>query len=161
MRGLAAYPIRALLFCVTLLTGCTGSLHHGVRIGSAPQITEVQACAIGYDLARQVHDRVSLRRTVLLAPARATECEAHALDYLRRAGFRIDETGQGGARFKIALSRLDPEIISAVAWIGEDLMIARSYRPARTGVVATGPVSVQHLDPESFGTRPRTAEAGS
>lgn len=138
------------LLCAALLAGCT---HHGFPALRPAPVTDVQACAIGYDLARQIHDRVSLRRTVLLAPRTATACETHALEYLRRTGFRIDETGQGGVRFNIALSQLDPEIISAVAWIGDDLRIARSYRPAATGVTAAGPVSVQHLDPDSYSPR--------
>ena len=126
--SMLSFALRALpvLLCATLLAGCA---HHGLAVSRTAQVTEVQACAIGYDLARQIHDRVSPRRTVLLAPRAATACETHALDYLRRTGFRIDETGQGGLRFNIALSRLDPEIISAVAWIGDDLRIARSLPP--------------------------------
>ena len=153
MKAVAAYRVLPVLLCILLLAGCGGIGHHGPHIGRTPQVTGVQACAIGYDLAQQIYQRVSLRRTVILAPHRATGCETHALEYLRRAGFRIDETGQGGARFNIGLSRLDPEIISAVAWIGDDLRIARSYRPARTGVIAAGPVSVQHLEPDTYAPR--------
>ena len=144
-----------------LLTGCVSGIG-----GSAPffitreaQVTQVQACAIGYDLARQIHDRVSLRRTILLAPPRASGCEAHALTYLRQAGFRIAGTSQVGARFDITLSRYDPDTISAVASIGNELILTRSYRPSRTGVFALGPVSVQKLDPEMFVRR--TGRTGS
>lgn len=154
-------PAPVLLLCALLLAGCAGSTGTTAAFTASAVVTRVQACAIGYDLARQVHDRISLRRTVLLAPSRASPCEAHALDYLRRAGFRIDETGRGGARFTIALARLDPGTLSAVARIGDDLTIARLYRPARTGVVALGPVSVQHLDPDRYGTPDAAGGAGS
>ncbi|WP_170565613.1 hypothetical protein [Ruegeria atlantica] len=159
MTARATYRLLAILLCVNLLAGCAGSGGHGSGTGTVTfsggtaRVSDVQACAIGYDMARQIHDRVSLRRTVLLAPPRATACEAHALEYLRRAGFRIDTTGQGGTRINIALSRPEPEIISAVARIGDDLRIARSYQPARTGVVAAGPVSIQHLAPDTFDRR--------
>ena len=162
-RARAGKPVPGLLLgTALLLAGCGDIAGPAARPGfTDATVTQVQACAIGYDLARQVHDRISLRHTVLLAPSRATPCEAHALAYLRRAGFGIDETGRGGARFTIALSRLDRETLSAVARVGDDLTIARLYRPVRTGVVACGPVSVQHLDPESFARRDAKPEAGS
>lgn len=140
--------------CILMLVGCAGRGDApGARPFAQARVSEVQACAIGYDLAREIHARVSLRRTVLLAPRRASACERHALDYLRRAGFRIDETGQGGARLSIVLTRNDPETVSAVAQIGTGLRIARPYRPVATGVIAAGPVSIQHLDPDSYSTR--------
>lgn len=181
MRSIATGPVRRLwswcpipgrphrpasillLGTALLLAGCADMSGSTARpfLTSNANVTPVQACAIGYDLARQIHDRVSPRRTVLLAPSRATTCEAHALAYLRRAGFRIDETGQGGARFTIALAQIDPETLSAVARIGDALTIARTYRPARTGVVAIGPVSVQHLDPDRYDMRDTAGDKSS
>jgi len=139
-------------------------------------VSRAQACAIGYDLARAIHDTVSLRRTVIVAPKRAGPCERHALNYLRLAGFRIDQgTGKNtgaaqkpaGVSLDIELTRFDRggfdaadnstgsggDTVSAVARLGRGLVIARSYRPVYSGVVALGPVSIQHLDPDTY--RPR------
>ena len=113
-------------------------------------LTDVQACAIGYDLAREVHGRVALRRTVLLAPAPENSCERHALEYLRRTGFRIDETGQGGVRFAIDVDRMEDGDVAAVAEIGGSLRISRMYTPVATGVLAASAVTVQQLDPDTY-----------
>ena len=113
-------------------------------------LSDVQACAVGYDLARQVHERVALRRTVLLAPGRENSCERHALEYLRRTGFRVDETGQGGTAFDITLSRMEDGDVAAVAEIGGSLRIARMYTPVATGVLASSAVTVQQLDPDTY-----------
>ena len=137
---------------LTVLSACTGAGSiTGVLSGSGDAgLTDVQACAIGYDLARQVHERVALRRTVLLAPARENACERHALAYLRRTGFRIDETGQGGATFDVTLDRMEDGDVAAVAEIGGSLRIARMYTPVATGVLAASAVSVQQLDPDTY-----------
>jgi len=176
MRPAARTWSRAgLMPTLALLAGCTGGVMpgggdpinrtggSGVVISLTPgRVTEVQACAIGYDLARSIHEHVSLRRTVIVAPPRASACERHTLEYLRRAGFRVDRSGGGGARMDIALDRAGVDetgrpVVSAVVDIGGDLRIARVYRPERTGVVAVGPVSVQHLDPNTYDVR----EAGT
>ncbi len=143
------------LFLV-LLAGCGG--FSGTRAvplftTADPRLTEAQACAIGYDLAREIHGQVSLKRTVLVAPHRRTRCERHALEYLRRAGFRIDEAGLGGTEFRIRVARIDRETVSAIAEIGSGLRIARPYLPVRTGVVAVGAVSVQRLSPDTYAPR--------
>ncbi len=151
----------AALACL-LLAGCAGSPGPGLTLPGpalhpgAARVSAAQACAIGYDLARSIHDRVSLRRTVIVAPKRETACERHALEYLRRAGFRIDRTGQGGVSFDVTLDRLDADTVSAVAEVGGTLRIARLYRPVRTGVLPAGPVSVQDLDPDTYASREAT-----
>ena len=156
-----------------LLAGCTtlgndgGSLA-GV-VGNRAEVSEAQACAIGYDLARAIHDTVSLRRTVIVAPKNAGPCERHALNYLRLAGFRIDDNAGTyqisgnetpvGVTLDIELTRFGGssagggDTVSAVARLGRGLTIARSYRPAHTGVIALRPVSIQHLDADTY--RPR------
>ena len=121
------------------------------------QVSAVQACAIGYDLAQTIHATISLRRTILLAPPRASDCETHTLGYLRQAGFKINDGGQSGASFRISLDRAGGDrrgqIVSAVAEIGDGLRISRTYRPMPTGVVAHGPVSIQRLNPRFYERR--------
>ena len=135
-----------------LIAACTGTGDFpGAFSGKGSAgLTEVQACAIGYDLAREVHERVALRRTVLLAPGRENSCERHALEYLRRTGFRIDETGQGGVSFDILIDRMEDGDVAAVAEIGGSLRISRMYTPVLTGVLAASAVTVQQLDPDTY-----------
>ena len=135
-----------------LIAACTGTVDFpGALSGKgAAGLTEVQACAIGFDLAREVHERVALRRTVLLAPGRENSCERHALEYLRRTGFRIDETGQGGVTFDILIDRMEDGDVAAVAEIGGSLRISRMYTPVQTGVLAASAVTVQQLDPDTY-----------
>ena len=123
-------------------------------------VSEVQACAIGYDLARAIHQNVSLRRTVIIAPTRASPCERHTLNYLRQAGFRIDDRGLANhAAMRIVIERSARDlsrrpVISAVVEIGDDLRITRPYQPMRSGVVPMGPIAVQYLNPDTYQLRP-------
>lgn len=164
-RGLR---LMALLGCLGGLSGCaqgplpreSDARANGTVISLRPaRVSAAQACAIGYDLSRAIHATVSLRRTVLLAPSRANSCERHALHYLRRAGFRVDETGAGtGVRLRITLDRAGQDadgqpLVTAIATLGGDLRIARPYRPVRSGVFAAGPVSIQHLNPDTYARR--------
>ncbi|WP_419738619.1 hypothetical protein [Ruegeria sp.] len=142
-----------LLTLLPLLTGCASLNGSNVTSTGPVRLGQAQACAIGYDMARQIHTHVSLRQTVLLAPKRVSPCEAHALNYLRQAGFRIDETQTGGASFDITLTRAGEDTVLAIARIGADLRITRAYQPVHTGVIAAGPVSVQHLAPDTYTLR--------
>ena len=144
---------------VATLSACggTGGLVGAFKGGNAG-LTEVQACAIGYDLAREVHERVALRRTVILAPAPANSCERHAVEYLRRTGFQIDETRQGGAAFDIEVDRMEGGDVAAVAEIGGSLRIARMYTPVATGARAASAVTVQQLDPDTYLARGASRE---
>ena len=142
----------ACLGAFALVSACAGGgpLSGALPARSDAGLTDVQACAVGYDLARQVHERVALRRTVILAPVPRSSCERHALEYLRRTGFRIDETGHGGAAFDVAVDRMPDGDVAAVAEIGGSLRIARMYTPVATGVLAASAVTVQQLDPDTY-----------
>ncbi len=138
---------------LVLLVACNGAGSFTEAFGSGGDdagLTDVQACAVGYDLARQVHERVALRRTVLLAPARENSCERHALEFLRRTGFRIDDAGRGGVTFDVAVDRMEDGDVAAVAEIGGTLRISRMYTPVATGVLAASAVTVQQLDPDTY-----------
>jgi len=144
-------PPRLAAAALCLLTACSGGgLTAAFTGGADAGLTEAQACAVGYDLAREIHGRVALRRTVLLAPARRNACERHALEYLRRTGFRIDETGRGGVGLSVTVDRTDGGDVAAVAEIGGSLRIARMYTPVRTGALAASAVTVQRLDPDTY-----------
>ncbi|MYG25013.1 MAG: hypothetical protein F4213_03160 [Boseongicola sp. SB0677_bin_26] len=94
---------------------------------------------------------------MIVKTAGANACERHALVYLERAGFTL-VPGQraGAATFSVEVESLprapgDFPKVRAVAIVGDGLRVARSYRPARTGVVPVTPFAVQHLDPKSYG----------
>ena len=142
----------AFTLSVSLFTssGCTGP--SGLPIVGTG-LTEAQACAVGYDLAREIHARVSLRRTVFIEPDRVNRCERHALTYLRRAGFRIAGHADVGVSFDVTVHPMGGGEVSAVADIGGSLRIARVYAPVRSGVIARSPVAIQELDPDSYTRR--------
>ena len=140
----------AAAFALLSACGGVGDFTSALSGRDSAGLTDVQACAIGYDLAREVHGRVALRRTVLLAPAPENSCERHALEYLRRTGFRIDETGQGGVRFAVDVDRMADGDVAAVAEIGGSLRISRMYTPVQTGVLASSAVTVQQLDADTY-----------
>ncbi|MCY4288579.1 MAG: hypothetical protein OXC63_08300 [Aestuariivita sp.] len=158
----------AVVATLWLLAGCASVFTPNlIADGSPPRaiavvaadVSEVQACAIGYDLARAIYENVSLRRTVIIAPKRATACEKHTLNYLRLAGFRIDDRGTASqAAMSILIERNGRDnsrrpTISAVVEIGEDLRITRPYQPIRSGVVPMGPIAVQYLNPDTYERR--------
>lgn len=158
LLGVLRSPILALP--IVLLHGCTnwhGFNKHDRHTHGVVNLQQAQACAIGYDLAREVHRRISLKRTVLLAPQNPSPCEYHALDYLRRAGFQIDEARKsslGGTGFNVTLARMDAETITATGSIGGTLKISRSYRPVISGVIATSPPAILNLDPDTYTPKP-------
>lgn len=107
-------------------------------------LTDAQSCAVGYDLAQQVYQRVSLRSTTLI-PSKSIKnsCERHMLTYLTKAGYRLDSSLKGEG-MQVVITNLDHESIEARATISGGLQISRRYRLVRSGVVAlTAPSIIQ------------------
>ncbi|WP_424624557.1 hypothetical protein [Achromobacter marplatensis] len=119
------------------------------------RLTPVQTCAIGYDLAAQIYRRVVLSKTVIIPGARPSACEAHTLTYLRRAGFKIDETAPGPA-MTVDLNSGNDGSVAAIATVGGKLRLGRSYRLAHTGVYPQGAVSFITLPDGARPRRPHT-----
>lgn len=109
-------------------------------------LTPLQNCAIGYDLAKQIFDRVTLSQTVIVPARRPTECEAYTVRYLRRAGFAIDENGVAPPMEVEIVSASDGTII-AVATVGGRLKLTRQYAPAAEGVYPRSAVTFLELPP--------------
>lgn len=137
-----------LLAAGIILSGCATSIPVSTR--ATNDLTEVQACAIGYDMARTIHQSISLKDTVVIAPTRTTECEEHTLRYLRLAGFSVDETGQNGGRraLEIAVTDEAEGQVTVVATVAGNLRIARRYRLADLGVYAASAPSIAQLPAE-------------
>lgn len=78
-----------------VLAGCSGTPLPALTGGGAPEravLSEVQECAIGYDMARRIYELVRVRGTVIRLAPDLGDCGRHAARYLRRAGFAVDET---------------------------------------------------------------------
>lgn len=134
---------------LAFLSNCTADLS-SLTLSKNAVASEAQACAIGYDLAQQIYKTVSLRETIIIAPKRQTECERWSLQYLKLAGFAIDET-QKAETFDVTLTPAEGTNIAAVATIGAGLKIARVYKPGDAGVYPITDVSILALSPEFGG----------
>ena len=160
-----------LTFALAMLSACSDLQIPNLVSRQDVQLTPVQTCAIGYDLAAQIYKRVVLSKTIIIPGSRPTGCEAHTLTYLKRAGFKIDETAPGPA-MTIDLSAGEAGHVAAIATItmtgvamtgvilggAGSLRIARTYRLAETGVYPQGAVSFITL-PD--GAKPRRTRAVS
>jgi len=138
------------------LSGCVQSVPGTLSFASTARddvhLSPVQNCAIGYDLSKQVYDRVVLSEAVIVPARRPTACESYTLEYLRRAGFAIDETANR-APLEVMLSRSEEGHILAVATIGGKMRLTRPYQAAPEGVYPKGAVSFQAL-PEGARLKP-------
>lgn len=126
----------------TGLAGCTQS-NRFILAGEMP-ITDVQECAIAYDLSQQIYARVRLTTTTIIAPRTESDCEEYALQYLALAGYQIDRSTTASANdtFDVDLIAREPNQVLAVASIGDDLRMSRVYSLADRGVYPASPVSV-------------------
>ena len=138
----------SILFIICLsLTACSGvpgSRFFGSMFLRSNDVglTEAQSCAIGYDLSKQVYDRVKIRETVLIPVKNVkNSCEKYMVNFLRRAGYSLDETGLG-LGIKIDLERIDDITVFAAASITGGLKISREYELVRAGVIPTSAVSI-------------------
>lgn len=156
-----AIPALALLGLGFVLAGCTGGvpIHMGTSATARfePQsrelvsLTPAQECAVGYDLARQVYQTVSVNGTPIRVGAAAGGCTRHAAEYLRRAGFAVTENATGKGQFGISTYATDIGTESGEVSSGGFIAVARlpgfvvtrAYRPGEGGVYALSPVSVR------------------
>lgn len=144
-----------------LLAGCVGTIpaHDGstssMSVGSVSRemvrLTPAQECAVGYDLAQQIYQTVSVNGTPIRLARSAGGCSRHAAEYLRRAGFAVTENASGKGQFGISTYATDSGAESGEASAGGFIAVARlpgfvvtrAYRPGEGGVYALSPVSVR------------------
>ena len=130
----------ATLLCTLRVSACTTSSTTVAR-GTEAGLQDVHLCAVGYDMARSFARKVQIRGTVVKAPRKQTRCEAFTIDYLRRAGYAIEDTGSK-TDFGVDLFAQDGDTAVGVARFGNGIMISRHYRAAETGVYALTPPNV-------------------
>ncbi|WP_299083372.1 hypothetical protein [uncultured Ruegeria sp.] len=140
--------LSGLLAAGAILSGCATSIPMITQ--ASEDLTPVQSCAIGYDMARTIHRSISLRDTVVIAANKTSDCEKHALRYLRLTGFAVDESGQKNARKALDIEVMDESdgAVTVVATVAGNLRIARSYRLAEQGVYASSAPSIVQLPSE-------------
>ena len=120
------------------------------------QLSEPQSCAIGYDLARSIYDALPAGRTEIGIREASGDCERHAIEYLRRAGFAISETG--GIPFTVETRALGPVEVLAVGRVGDSLSVSRIYELAPMGAYPATPATLKRthrtaLQRAAIGTR--------
>ena len=92
--------LRALsLMGFAFLSGCaevpsTSGPNWGQPPREQVKLTAAEECAIGYDLAEQVYRQVKVTDTVIKVSPRLGACGEHAVKYLRKAGYGVDETAK-------------------------------------------------------------------
>lgn len=134
----------AMSLCALTLSACTTSSTTVAR-GSEAGFGDVHLCAVGYDMARSFANKVQIRGTTVKAPRKQTRCEAFTIDYLRRAGYAVEES-RSKTDFGVELFSRDSETAIGVAKFGNGIMISRHYRAAETGVYALTPPNVIVMD---------------
>lgn len=121
------------------LGGCTTSATTTSRSSTA--YGDIHLCAVGFDLARSFAKKVQVRGTELKVPRKQSRCEEFTIDYLRRAGYAIEETGSR-SDFSVELFPEDENTLVGVARFGNNIMISRHYKRAETGVYGLTPPNV-------------------
>lgn len=142
---------------VGLLSGCAGGIPaHQEGQGSSGsssasretvRLTPAQECAVGYDLAQQIYETVSVNGTPIRLARSAGGCSRHAAEYLRRAGFAVTENATGKGQFGISTFMAESGEESSGGFIAvarlPGFVVTRAYRPGDGGVYALSPVSVR------------------
>lgn len=145
IAGVLPRLLRALLvpgLCLAL-AGCAGA---GFTFGGAGRVsgsageraslTPAQECAIGYDMARQIYRLARVGDTVIRVSPDLGPCGRYAAQYLRQAGFAVDETATRRDAYVFAVRTYeDPELQAVIATAAlPGLRLTRAYRRAGFGV---------------------------
>jgi hypothetical protein len=124
------------------------------------RLTALQNCAIGYDLAKQIYDRVVLNETIVVPGRNQSACEKYTLEYLKRSGFIIDEQANIPA-MTVTLTAGDEGGVFAVADIGGRVRLGRLYQPAPQGVYPKSGITFFQLPEDAILRRTRQMSRGA
>lgn len=131
-----------------LLSGCAPGVFapFAERSAAVEQValSDPQSCAIGYDLAKSIYEALPAGRTEIGVRKASGECERHAIEYLRRSGFAISETG--GVPFTVETRALGAVEVLAVGRVGAGLSVSRIYELAPMGVYPVTPATLKRTD---------------
>ena len=116
------------------LTGCAAS---GLWVSRAEhaQLDPAQECAIGYDMARRIYTLARVSDAVVRVSPDLGDCGTWAAQYLRQAGFAVDETASRRDAYLFTVTTFEDgdRVIATTSLPG--LRLARAYRRADFGVL--------------------------
>ena len=101
-------------------------------------------------MARQIYEVARVSDTVIRVSPTPGPCGAHAADYLRRAGFAVDETATRRDTWLFGISTwedADRQVVIATASL-PGLRLTRAYRRAEFGVIPASAFSIIHANRE-------------
>ena len=107
-----------------------------------------EECAIGYDLAQQVYNLVQVTKTVIIVSPKLGDCGEHAIKYLRRAGYAVDETATQSSAHQFSIATYEDKetgSVFATAFL-PGLKITRGYKRGQKGMYPLTPVGVVYED---------------
>ena len=132
-----------------VLIGCTEVPSiSGPDWGQPPReqvkLTPAEECAIGYDLAQQVYRQVKVTDTVIKVSPRLGACGEHAVKYLRKAVYGVDETAKKAERHHFSIETYEDKDTGGVFATAHlpRLRLSRSYRRGGTGVYPLSTVNI-------------------
>jgi|GEM_PF-482594 len=108
------------------------------------KLTPAEECAIGYDLAEQVYRQVKVTDTVIKVSPRLGGCGEHAVKYLRKAGYGVDETAKKAEPHHFSIETYEDKDTGGVFATAHlpRLRLSRSYRRGGTGVYPLSSVNI-------------------
>lgn len=144
----------AMTFCAsTLLAGC---LDIGATSGTGTfrasqekvALLPAEECAIGYDLAQQVYNLVQVTKTVIIVSPKLGDCGEHAVKYLRKAGYAVDETATQSSAHQFSIATYEDKETGSVFATASlpGLKLTRGYKRGQTGMYPLTPVDVVYED---------------
>jgi hypothetical protein len=107
-----------------------------------------EECAIGYDLAKQVYNLVQVTKTVIIVSPKLGDCGEHAVKYLRKAGYAVDETATQSSAHQFSIATYEDKetgSVFATAYL-PGLKLTRGYKRGEIGMYPLTPVDVVYED---------------
>lgn len=146
--------VKKLLLATSLTLGVAGCTDLGDFTSTssfrAPKETAkllpAEECAVGYDLAQQVYRLVKVTKTTIVVSPKLGDCGKHAVRYLRKAGYAVDETATQSSAHQFGIATyVDKETghVFATASL-PGLRLTRGYGRGTTGMYPLTPVDVTY-----------------
>ena len=145
---------KKILLASTLMLGVAGCTDMG-SFGPASsyrapkesaKLLPAEECAIGYDLAQQVYRLIQVTNTTIVVSPKLGECAKHAVKYLRKAGYAVDETATQASAHQFGITTYvakETGHVFATAFL-PGMRLTREYGRGTTGVYPLSPVDVSY-----------------
>jgi len=153
--GRSRLVTKSVMICVTaaLLSGCAdiGAFSNAPAFRAHKEqvaLLPAEECAIGYDLAQQVYNLVQVTKTVIIVSPKLGDCGEHAIKYLRKAGYAVDETATQASAHQFSIATYEDKETGSVFATAHlpGLKLTRGYKRGVTGMYPLTPVNLVHED---------------